>query len=339
MSERNRAACAPSTSISTDHLPARERVDFAREALSQARGAALEIEPRAGRSFRLDIRYRDLGAARISSTTATAYRARRTPALIRRSESDLLCVGVGLRGDGTFDQDERRFRAPAYDMILWDTSRPYRAWLGTRTGIAEFVIMQFPRTMLSMPANRLAGLTATMLPDGDGIGALAAQLLVRLATDMDRYAPGDAARLSAAAIDVFAVGLARALDGDRWLPPETHRHALLVRIHAFVQTHLGDPELSPGMIAAAHHITPRYLHMLFRDEGTTVTSWIRLRRLERCRQDLSDVALASLPVGRIAARWGFSSASHFSHVFRDAYGMPPQEYRQQALGGRVLRAR
>jgi AraC-like DNA-binding protein len=245
----------------------------------------------------------------------------------------LYAVGMGLRGDSTFDQYDRQLSAPTFDLLLWDTSRPYGVWIGPRTGTAEFLVMQFPRALLPMPAARLAQLMAVRLPAEEGIGALTSQLLARLATDMDRYTAGEAARLSTAMLDVLAVGLARALDGDRWVPPETHQHALLVRIHAFIHQHLGDPELSPTSIAAAHHITPRYLHMLFRGEGVTVAAWIRQRRLERSRHELSDPALVSRPVARIAARWGFSSASHFSNVFKAAYGMPPQEYRQHVLSG------
>ena len=114
------------------------------------------------------------------------------------------------------------------------------------------------------------------------------------------------------------------------MTPETHRRALLTRIQAFIQQRLGDPELSPGVIAAAHHISLRYLHKLFQEQGTTVAGWIRQRRLEACRRDLADPALASRPVAAIAARWGYPNASHFGQVFRTAHGMPPQEYRMWA---------
>jgi AraC-like DNA-binding protein len=58
-----------------------------------------------------------------------------------------------------------------------------------------------------------------------------------------------------------------------------------------------------------------------------VAGWIRQRRLERCRQDLLDPALADWSVAAIAARWGLTNAGHFSHMFRVAYGLPPAEYR------------
>ena len=128
-------------------------------------------------------------------------------------------------------------------------------------------------------------------------------------------------------LDVLATRLARELGGDRWVSPETRRRELQLRIHAFIQEHLGDPELSPAAIAAANHISLRLLHKLFQEQGQTVAGWIRARRLERCRRDLLDPAQAACPVAAVAARWGFRSAIHFSRLFRATYGLPPHEYR------------
>jgi AraC-like DNA-binding protein len=38
---------------------------------------------------------------------------------------------------------------------------------------------------------------------------------------------------------------------------------------------------------------------------------------------------AARPVKAIAARWGFTSAAHFSQAFRRAYGFSPGEFRRQ----------
>jgi AraC-like DNA-binding protein len=81
------------------------------------------------------------------------------------------------------------------------------------------------------------------------------------------------------------------------------------------------------MIAAAHHVSVRYLHKLFETEQSGVAAWIRQRRLERCRRDLLDPALRTQPVSAIAARWGLTEPAHFSRLFRAAYGMPLVEYR------------
>ena len=66
---------------------------------------------------------------------------------------------------------------------------------------------------------------------------------------------------------------------------------------------------------------------LFEAEGTTVTEWIRRRRLVHCTRELTDRRFVSEPISTIAARWGLVDASHFSKVFRTAYGMSPREFR------------
>ncbi|MFJ4923763.1 helix-turn-helix domain-containing protein [Streptomyces sp. NPDC088725] len=110
-----------------------------------------------------------------------------------------------------------------------------------------------------------------------------------------------------------------------------HR-ALLLRVRAFVQRHLHDPGLSPAIIAAAHNISVSYLHRLFRGHDSTVAAWIRGQRLEHARRDLADRTLRTVPVHRIAARWGFPGHATFTRAFRATYGLPPRDYRHQALG-------
>lgn len=141
----------------------------------------------------------------------------------------------------------------------------------------------------------------------------------------------EASWLATAALDVLAARLAHELDGQHWLPPETHKRALLARVHAFVQGRLGDPELSPGMIATAHHVSLRSPQALFQEHGMTVAGWIRERRLEGAGRDLANADLVGAPVAAIAARWGFSNPAHFTQVFKAAYGMPPRDCRQRAL--------
>ena len=163
---------------------------------------------------------------------------------------------------------------------------------------------------------------------------MTSQFLLQLARNVDHYSPAQAARLSSAALEVLATRLAQELDVHNWDTPQARRHALLVTVQAFIQRHLGDSGLTPAMIAAAHHMSLRSLQQLFHDEGLTVAGWIRKRRLECCRHDLSDPALASRPVAAIAARWGFCSPGDFSRAFRAVHGLPPAEYRVLARIGK-----
>ncbi|MGH3375192.1 MAG: helix-turn-helix domain-containing protein [Actinoallomurus sp.] len=146
---------------------------------------------------------------------------------------------------------------------------------------------------------------------------------------MSREVPTDAIRVSAMLLDLVAAVLAHEREVTGALPAESHRRTLFRQIQTFIEQRLGDPTLAPVMIAAAHHISPRTLHRLFEPHGSTAAEWIRVQRLDRCRRDLADPSLHGTPVHAIAARWGLSSAAHFSRVFRTAYGLSPQDYRSR----------
>jgi AraC-like DNA-binding protein len=101
--------------------------------------------------------------------------------------------------------------------------------------------------------------------------------------------------------------------------------------HRTSHARLDDPELTTATIAAAHYISPRYLQKLFEAEGSTVTDWIRRRRLDHCKRELLDPRNAGESISTIAARWGLADSSHFSRLFRATYGMSPREFRSEKI--------
>lgn len=103
------------------------------------------------------------------------------------------------------------------------------------------------------------------------------------------------------------------------------------RLEHYIETHLPEQGLNPTAIAEMAGISVRHLHRLFAAKGWTVTEWIRERRLEHCRSDLTDARLANLSITDIAFRWGFSDSAHFSHCFRNAFGISPRQLRKEAL--------
>jgi AraC-like DNA-binding protein len=266
------------------------------------------------------------GPLRLTTVAGPPLEAARTPRLIRRSDPELLKIDVQTRGRSVFEQDDREAVLRPGDLTLVNLSRPcHLAAAGDPDH--EIIAVQFPRTLLPLPERELARLTAVRLSGRDGVGGLVSSLAVHLNEHLDDYDPADRARLSTALTDLLVVGLARLVDRSSGAPPESHRRALLLRIRAFIEQRLDDPDLAPALVAAANHVSVRYLHKLFETEETTVASWIRRRRLERCRCDLLDPALQGRPVSAIGARWGLIDAQHFTRMFRAAYGLPPGEYR------------
>lgn len=153
-----------------------------------------------------------------------------------------------------------------------------------------------------------------------------AAFLTQFPAQLTELGPRVQAKLAHTSLDLISTLLSTILDSD---PVQRDPHQVLMqKITDYIDANLGSSELSPGSIAAAHYISTRHLHTLFRPMGVTVSTWIRERRLERCRMDLLDPLLAERPVSALASRWGFVDAAHFSRVFKAAYGVSPTEARR-----------
>lgn len=290
-------------------------------------------EPLAMEAGRADgeVHQRDLylDALRAWTMTLPSMSFQRSGKLIERSDPESYNICLVQRGSMKGIWPDRWAGYEAGDLHVGSSSRPFeiRAY-----GPVSCVGVEIPRRLVPLPAGRVDRMIGRPLPSRNGVGLLAAQVLTHLTAGAGSYAEADAPRLGLVATDLVTALIGHALDeDDRCLPPETHRSTLILRIKSFIQQHLTDPGLTPGAVAAAHHISLSYLHRLFRDEPVTVAAWIRHQRLERARRDLADPRLAGTPVHAIAARWGFTRAADFTRAFRTAYGTVPTDHRHQAL--------
>ncbi|MEU5520635.1 helix-turn-helix domain-containing protein [Streptomyces sp. NPDC047860] len=280
--------------------------------------------------FRASAHMLNLGGVQVSTLVYPSLETRRSVRMIRRSDPGSYQLMLTLRGGHRLLQAGLDTTGGPGDVMLYDTSRPWHGWAGAGQGTVEGVLVQFPRALLPLPADKLDRLTAVRLPGREGVGAVLSGYLTQLTASATAYTAGDGAHLATCTLDLLTAFLAHHLDAGASVPPQAHRRALLLEIRGFIERHLGDPGLSPASVAAAHSISLRSLHRLFQDQELTVAGWIRARRLEHCRRDLTDPLLSSRPVHAVAAAWGFTDPSHFSRAFRAAYGVPPGDYRHQA---------
>jgi AraC-like DNA-binding protein len=318
-----------------DDAPAGSRADYWQHVVGDSI-APLELRRPEGLDGADRLRVDDAGAVRVTQlSVGRTGAATRTAAHIRRSDPELLKVDVVARGRGVIAPGEQQAAPASGDFSLVDLSRPCHWELSA----AEVVAVVVPRALVPLRSDDATRLSGVRIPGGRGPGALASSLARQLPARLDECDATARARLGTAVIDLLAAALAARIDRASALPEDSRRAALTARVHAFIEGHLHDPELSPRTIAAAQYISVRYLHRLFEAQETTVSDWIRRRRLERCRRDLLDPALRTQPVGSIGARWGLPSASHFSRAFRAAYGLPPAEFRLSSRSPRSAAAR
>src|SRR6266516_1887734 len=232
--------------------------------------------------------------------------------------------GLQLRGSSVLIQDGREATLTPGDFTLYDTDRPYTLAFSDPH---RKLVLVFPRDTLGLPESRLAGLTATRLPGAPGgLATLIGPFLVQVADLLDEVDTRGGVRLAGNVLDLLGTVLTERLDCSPADPDRAHR-ALMLQITSFIEEHLGEADLAPAQIAAAHHISLRQLHKLFHASGTTVAGWIRQRRLERCGRDLRDPRWSARPVAAIGARWGYPDPAHFSRLFKPAYAVGPRDYR------------
>lgn len=318
--------------IRTDEVPLADRRDYIRQ-ITAATWVPMDCCAERDSDYLAVFRASGIGPLQVVVMDVMPAVVSRTHEMIEQADPDLLKLLL-VCGDGStvVTQAGRQARISDAEFALYDTRRPYQVDCGVddpdrRIRMLTFM---FPPSLLPLSRNRLSDLTARRFLATTGLGDLTSQFLLQLARNVDHYSPAEAARLSTAALEVLATRLARELELGSWGTPEARRHAMLTTVQSFIHQHLGDARLNPGAVAAAHHMSLRSLHQLFHDEGLTVAGYIRQRRLEGCRRDLADPALASRPVAAIAATWGFTSPPDFSRAFRAVHGMPPAEYRRSA---------
>lgn len=310
--------------VRTLDLPPAQRFDFWRSRLAEL-FAPLEVSrPENGEGFRGRLDGTGLGSVRLVEVRAEAHTAMRTQRLVAAAPAGCYKLGLQLRGSAVLIQDGREATLTPGRFAIYDTDRPYTLAFA---GDHHQLIMIFPRELLRLPPGKLRNLTATAMPGADtSTGTLIPSFLTQVAAVANGAPPHSAVRLAGNVLDLLTTVLAERLDCSASDEDVPHR-AMMLRLTAFIEERLADPELSPQVIADAHHISLRQLHKLFHASGGTVAGWVRQRRLEHCCHDLLDPATARIPVSAIGARWGYPDPAHFSRLFKSAYGVAPREYR------------
>lgn len=261
----------------------------------------------------------------VYEVTAGRHTVERTPELIARGDRHYYKLSLQLAGTGMLIQDNREAILQPGDLAIYDTHRPY-----TLVFDDDFrtMVLMCSQNLIEIPVEMVRQLTAVRMSGKEGMAGMVAPFLAQLAGNLEQFSGVMGGRLAHSALDLMTTMVAYELGVAGHSGNE--REALVLNIHEYITNNLASTDLGPGQIAAAHFISTRHLHGLFHEQGTTVSSWIRTHRLDRCRRDLMNPVYFHLPVAGIASRWGFNDAAHFSRVFKAAYAQSPSELRMVA---------
>ncbi|GAB92282.1 helix-turn-helix domain-containing protein [Gordonia rhizosphera] len=299
--------------------------DVWRDAISDT-FVPLDAIPTSGRigAFRGTLSSTGVGELQLSEVAGQHVHVRRSTSTIRRADPGVIKVGVQVRGGSTVRQRDRDAVLGPGDIAVYDTSERYELAFDDTFAMLVAVI---PRASLRVSDTELHDGTARRISSTTGVGALLAPMLSTLRDQAVAAADGCATPLVADAVaDLVSAALRASAPDDPLGAGET----VLLSARSYIESHLGDPTLSPASVSARHHVSVRYLQKLFAHDGHTVAGFIRHRRLERCRRDLADPAQQHRSVGSICTANGLVDAAHFSRIFKNAYGVTPRQYRDES---------
>jgi AraC-like DNA-binding protein len=315
--------------IDTATVSPLERLDFWSES---SHDAYLPVQVRTPDPGRFGARMwgYELGPVSLFRIAAAPNTMMRSSSAIAACDPECLHLSVVLRGQINAAQEGRTGMARVGDLISYETSHPvvFRA-----DQPYESLVIRVPRDLLGREAVGISKLTAVGIPGSQGLPRAAVGFFCGLVGRLEAGTAADAPNTIECVLDLVRALFAGPLEADESTRMRT-RAEILLNVQSFIEANLGDPDLDPERIARATFISTRYLHKLFEAEGTSVCRWIRESRLERCRRDLLDPALAGETILAIASRWGLPGPEHFSRLFRSAYGCSPSELRREAKASR-----
>lgn len=315
------------TVFNSEDLPAADRFEAWRAVMSRTH-APMDLSSDHEGDYRAHLRLITLGEVSVWPATYQQLVFHRTPKLIRQSDPEAFHLTIILRGEGGVSWGRHDASYQQYDFHTNDSSRPWEVWTGR--DLLTTVGVEIPKTLLPLPRSAAERAVGLPMSAHEGIGSLLGPFLTRLAAGTGTYKPADGPRLGVVLADLVGALFAHAVDADSHLPEQTRHRTLMLHIKAFVRQRIGDHDLTPDAIAAAHHISRSSLYRLFKAEGTTVAAHIRHQRLEGARADLANPILSTTPIHAIAARWGFPRPADFSRAFRATYGTTAQDHRYHA---------
>jgi AraC-like DNA-binding protein len=275
-----------------------------------------------------------MGPLHILHIAASAHELERPPEARPSDKAgliELIELIVQRAGRATIKQAGRTL---LLEPGMWTICDAQRAFTMSSTEPGEQLIMLLPRDRLAIGAS-LSGYAACCFGANPGAGRLLPHYLSGLLDEIAAVDDNTCAELADMATQLVRLAL---FEARHAAPLVSMRETLRLRIKDYVRRNVRDPALSIDRVAAAFGCTKRHLHKVFSGDDMTLSQFVWSERLERCRDALTNPAMARRSITEIAFMWGFNNSAHFSKAFKERFGAPPGLFRARAIQPPLLSA-
>jgi AraC-like DNA-binding protein len=282
----------------------------------------LACEAIGGGAFHGRIEAGTLGDTPISRIQVTPHRFKRSLRIGSDPAKSPLMLLLQKQGRCHFDQCDRQGTLDPGDWCLLDTRLPF-VWNNV-TG-CEQIILCPPQPRDASVAARLALGAGRRLDGRTGVGRVVHTMIQEAFGQLDRLADHSGGAVLDAIMSLAWQAIAeQAVAPAPCLPRDTQ----CARIKTYIEQHLGDADLSLESIAQGLGLSSRSIQRAFaQDPDGPVSNYIWQRRVAQCASSLRDPMHHTRSITDIAMSWGFANSSHFSRLFKAAYGTSPRDYR------------
>jgi AraC family transcriptional regulator, positive regulator of tynA and feaB len=311
--------------FSTAELPPHRRLEYWNDMTGIA-FTPLVTDPVDRRAFVGRLTRTQVGQIRLAEARSEPAIVRHSRQHVARTRDALFMLCLQLDGVSVNRQQGREAVLRYGDFHLLDSSRPYEVSFEQPN---RMLVLSVPHPELARRMPNPESLVGIAMSGRSGVSGLLSSLLCNF---WQQRRTGDETFLSPRFGEAILDLVASAYASITAAVPDGSSIAIARReqIRSYIETHLHDPALTPGRVAAAVHLSPRRLHQLFEADGETVGAYILRRRLEECARAMSDASQRSRTVTEIAFLHGFNNASHFGRVFRERYRATPSDYRRRS---------
>lgn len=266
----------------------------------------------------------EFGSLRLTRFESSSVKYKRLKRHCDGNEPQIL-VSVPLVSTIEFEQLGRQIRCEPGEFLLEHSNAPYEFRYAERS---DMWVLKVPEAMLKSRAGSASRFCAMQFSARDGVGKLFRDYVALMAQHASIADPRFQAMMGSQFTDL----LAAVLEADPRILQSSGsavKSAHMARIEHYVRQNLVDSDVSPEKVAGACNISVRYLHLLFRESGRTLSSWIRELRLQAA-YELLQRGGPGVSVAQTAYQMGFSDHAQFSNSFRKQFGRSPSDVLREA---------
>ena len=306
--------------LDTSLLPENARIGVWRETAA----SVWEISSITDATFFAQVDAYHAGDLMFGSVVSCAQRTERNAALIAADGLDYFLMQFYVEGQRVARTRRSEQVLSNGDMLMVDMSQP----IETDSTAYKSVDLVMPRRVLEPLLIDSEAHAGQRLMARDPLTALFRKHLLALYEAAPHMTEAQAFAVQGATLALAAAALNGSISAEH---AASVRAAAWLPVRKYIEQNLSDLNLSAGQTAQAFGISRATLYRMMEARGGFM-NYVRLRRLNRCREDLLNPANVHRSIGDIAALWGFGNPSAFSVAFRNQFGMSPRDFRQMARG-------